>query len=89
MWKSNNFVVKGLSNRVTINLYMFQALVINRVGIDLDGVGVVINTVGIHVESRIQQFPNLRDGCYIRTSDNNIVHINKEDDYPVRCLLLK
>jgi hypothetical protein len=24
-----------------INLYMFQALVINRVGIDLDGVGVV------------------------------------------------
>lgn len=41
VWKGNNFAIKGLSNRVTINLYMFQALVINRVGIDLDGVGVV------------------------------------------------
>jgi hypothetical protein len=39
--KGNNFVVKGLLNRVVVNLYVLRALMVDGVDNNLDGTNVV------------------------------------------------
>ena len=41
MREGDNLAVIGLSNRVAVNLYVFRALVVDRIGCNLDGTSVV------------------------------------------------
>lgn len=87
--KGNNFVVKGLLNRVVVNLYVLRALMVDGVDNNLDGTNVVnmqwsrVNLREIKLCEDTTQLDDFRAG----NNHDTILYLNRGLKYTILLLV--